>query len=172
MRFKILCMLGVGCGILGIACWTIRGPMSHRLPPVPPPDPKNGYISTRWIGLQSSSGRTCPRVAGWTGEPLLEPRLARDALIRELGLDRFCVYTPKAGSNRPFVAPPGLEAKRDRLAISSSSSSADVVKGSLLTSNSDAVNAALAQEFLSQTGPLSSPLPGPPNVQITFVTSG
>src|SRR4029077_11974147 len=93
--------------------------------------------------------------------------------IQELGLDRFCVYTPKAGSNRPFVAPPGLTAARDRLSISSSSSSSspDVVEGSPLTSNSNAVEGLLAQEFRDQTGSLPSPLPGPPNVQIIFVDS-
>lgn len=184
MRFKFVCvLLGVGCGILGAGCRTTGGPRvpapSHEPllvsagPKEAVIDPTNGYMSNRWIGLRSSSSGGCPKVKGWKGEPLLSqgasPVAADRTLIRELGLDRFCVYTPKAGSSRPFVAPPGLTAARDRLSISSSS--ADVVAGSLLTSKSNAVEAALALEFLSQTGHLSSPLPGPPNVQITFVDS-
>jgi hypothetical protein len=99
---------------------------------------------------------------------------ARDdlALIQELGLDRFCVYTPEPGSDRPFVAPPGLRASRDRLAISTAGE--DLVPKSPLTDSShlNRVDQALSQEFLFQAGqlPPGSGLPsGPPNIQITFL---
>jgi hypothetical protein len=177
MRFKFVCvLLGVGCGILGAGCRTTGGPARPGImcPRTEEPaiDPENGYMSNRWIGLRSGSRDRCPTVKGWTGEPLLDRRLAHDVMIQELGLDRFCVYKPRAGSNRPFVAPPGLTAAPDRLAISSSADG--LVQGSLLASRSNAVNGALAQEFLSEAGQLS-PLPGPtagsPNVQITILDS-
>src|SRR4051812_31401736 len=134
MRFKVLCvLLGVGCGILGTACRTTGGPAQSDIGPPPEEpavDPRNGYMSTRWIGLRSRSSGRCPKVDGWTGEPLLYPALAQDALIKELGLDRFCVYTPHSGPVQPFIPPPGLTAARDRLAISASADS--LVQGSLL----------------------------------------
>jgi subtilisin family serine protease len=176
MRFKVLCvLLGVGCGILGTACRTTGGPAQSDIGPPPEEpavDPRNGYMSTRWIGLRSRSSGRCPKVDGWTGEPLLYPALAQDALIKELGLDRFCVYTPHSGPVQPFIPPPGLTAARDRLAISASADS--LVQGSLLVSRSTAVDGALAQEFLSQAGqmPLLPGLTsGSPNVQITVLDS-
>jgi hypothetical protein len=172
MRFKsVYVFLGVGFGILGAGCRTTGELKAKTVNPQflrTGIDPRNGYISTRWIGLTRQGSVGCPAVGGWTGEPLLDQRSARDATIQELGLDRFCVYTPLPGPARPFIPPAGLTAARDRLSISSS---ADVVEGSLLTSKSNAVEAVLAQEFLSQSGYLSPSLPGPPNVQITFVDS-
>ena len=195
MRFKILCvLLGVGFGILGAGCQTGRGfstgrptcrfetfPTGAKKPVV---DPRNGEISTRWIGLRSPCSRRCPKVEGWQGEPLLSRALAKSAvarsgparddlaLIQELGLDRFCVYTPEPGSDRPFVAPPNLKAARDRLAISTAGE--DLVPRSPLTdvSHLNRVDQALSEEFLRETGqlPPDSGLPsGPPNVQITFL---
>lgn len=186
MRFKsVYVLLGVGCGILGAGCRTTWEPKPAGLQgltdgqnsvPETVIDPKNGYMSNRWIGLQSRSSGRCLEVRGWTGEPLLDPKSARDALIRELGLDRFCVYTPKSKSSPVprFVPPPGLEAERDRLSISAAG--ADLVQESPLTSTTqlDKVDAVLAQEFLTQAGQMS-PLPGltsgSPKVQITVLDS-
>ena len=179
MRSKeFFVILGVGFGILGAGCQTFRG--------LKPPDPKewvidsrNGDILTRWIGLRSLRSKRCPEVNGWKDEPLLSPVLARSAsarsdlaLIQKLGLDRFCVYTPQPGSHRPFVAPPGLKASMDRLAISAAGE--EVAPGSPLAStlNLNRVDQVLAQEFLLQTGarpPLSSLPSGSPNVQIAVL---
>jgi hypothetical protein len=152
-------------------------------------NPKNGSMSRRWIGLKSRDGRKsrgskgCPSVRGWQGELLLSQVLTARAssyrptrkdlaLIQKLGLDRFCVYTPKAGSQRPFVAPRGLKASMDRLAVSTAAN--EMIQGSLLPANSNGVEGALAKEFLSQAGqlPPGSGLPsGSPNVQVTVLDS-
>jgi hypothetical protein len=187
MRSKVFCvLLGVGFGILGAGCQMFRGPKgdvstggSCPFPTDPKElviDPRNGDVLTRWIGLRSLRSKGCPEVKGWRGEPLLSPALAKSrddfALITELGLDRFCVYTPQPGSYRPFVAPPDLKASMDRLAISMAGE--DLVPGSPLTdmSHLNRVDQALSKEFLLQAGQLppdSSLLSGPPNVQITFL---
>ncbi len=187
MRSKVFCViLGVGLGILGAGCQTFRGPKvnvdvsiegSKPFPAHPDRlviDPKNGNILTRWIGQRSLGSKGCPEVNGWIGEPLLSPALAKSrddsALITELGLDRFCVYTPRAGYTQPFAAPPDLKASMDRLAISTATDG--MVQGSLLQANSGGVAQALTAEFLSQAGqlPPSPGLPsGSPSVQITVL---
>jgi hypothetical protein len=185
MRSKVFCViLGVGLGILGVGCQTLRGPKgdgstdgTRHFTPGPQAlviDPTNGNVLTRWIGQRSLRSKGCPEVNGWIGEPLLSPALAKSrddsALITELGLDRFCVYTPRAGYTQPFAAPPDLKASMDRLAISTATD--EMVQGSLLQANSSGVAQALTTEFLSQAGHLP-PSPGLPSgstsVQITVL---
>jgi hypothetical protein len=200
MRSKVFCViLGVGLSILGAGCRTLRGPKAdgsihgvRHFTPGPQAlviDPRNGNVLTRWIGLRSLQSSGCPEVNGWRGEPLLSPALAElgressrsaredFALIQELGLDRFCLYTCvnvnrlKAGPYQPFVAPPDLKASMDRLAISTAGEE-ELVSGSSLTTQSHAVDQALAKEFKSQAGQLPSPsglLSGPANVRITVL---
>jgi hypothetical protein len=192
MRSKFVSVfVGVGVGILGaVYLAVIPFPFPPKpdvdpkpvvgpkpvVDPKPIVDPRTGEISTRWIGLRSVSSRECPVVKGWKGEPLLSKAATSPedlALIHHAGLDRFCVYTPEAGSSQAFVAPPGLTASMDRLAISTAGAEEELMSGSPLANPStlDSVGNALATEFLGQTGQVPGLTPGPPNVQITVLDS-
>jgi hypothetical protein len=92
------------------------------------------------------------------------------ALIHELGLDRFCVYTASTDPPPQFRPPKELvAAKPDRMALSVSGS--DSLSASALQALDQKVGSILADEFKSQTGRVPLPLVGPPNVRITFVDS-
>src|SRR3954465_602861 len=115
MRFKILCIaVGIAFGALGIAGAQKAGPYGRPNDQdvrrkSPPFNPQEVYTRTRFIGLLDKGGGDCPAPdPNWKVERLVDVAVQRDltckhgawqpgpedrALIRDLGLDRFCVYT-------------------------------------------------------------------------------
>ena len=143
---------------------------------------EDAYTQWRWVG-RLRQGSDCPPVDGWEKKRLLEEviseldRRAADrqryspeqrrtamadrALVRELGLDRHCVYS-RIEANKPFKKPPTLEdARMDRLALSG------------MATLDETVSPALAEHFLAQTGaaPSLSLRSGRPSVRLTFIDS-
>lgn len=154
----------------------------------PPMDPKGAYVDWRRIGVLRDGNRTCPPAPpGWRQESLLdlkpyadpepytysrqvpntlERRIsARDrALLRKLGLDRFCAYTAETNPPEPFQDPPGLRTVKDRMAVSISSPPEPLQQQ---------VAPALIHQFQEQAGVSSIRLrPGQETtVRITFIDS-
>ena len=167
MRLKVFCIVLAGLGALGIPGLAAAG-SSSSIPARSSIDPRTAYTSQRWIGLTRGGGGDCPPVAGWSSERWLVevcrckqacPTNADTAILRETGLDRFCVYT--AGPGAPaFRPPPGLVAAPDRMALSASADALD-----------QKVSPVLAEHFLRQAGALTAPLRSgtSPTVQLTFV---
>jgi hypothetical protein len=153
MRFKILCIaVGIAFGALGVAGAQKAGPYDRPNSPYAhqgsgPIDPKEAaYTLTRFIGLLDKGGGDCPAPdPKWKVDKLVDVAVKRgqeakndstcrpdpwqpspedNALIRDLGLDRFCVYTtdkPRSDERNPFGGklPRGLAAVApDRMALS------------------------------------------------------
>lgn len=152
-------------------------------------DPAGAYTEGRWIGLARASGDCPPTgVPGWGARQLLAQALqtlagfgpatsavaaADRALLHELALDRFCVYTAAGpGGLAPFSIPRArgvpalLAAQRDRMALAGSGGDLD-----------ETVSPVLAETFLSQAGIAPMPLAGGsgnageprPAVRLTFI---
>jgi hypothetical protein len=164
-------------------------------------DLKRAYTGRRWIGLRGKGTSPCPDVAGWEVESLADQASRRafnarktqtsstaseveldpadEALLHDLGLDRFCIYTPREqGPWVEFVPPPGLVARQDRMALSTTSAG-----GVPSDDLSQKIWRDLATLFTRQTGQeLSrSEVPGQkavlrlrgeePRVRLTFIDS-
>lgn len=177
MRFKIYCILmGVALGALSAAearenrwyGWPKDRDADSTSPPL-----REVATKTRIIGLLDKEGRGCPPVPGWTAERLLDAALRSDskcefwqpgpedrAVIHDLGLDRFCVYT--AGQGQSFDKPKGLMAAQpDRMALSASANDLEAT-----------VWKPLAATFKSETGAEAAlGSLGPPSVRLTFLDS-
>lgn len=179
MRWKAFCiMTGIVLVVLGIA----RYPVPKPTPPVEPVrpealvgptfDPKSAYIDWRWIGLRRKGSSQCPAVHNWQQTPLIDLALhagsrkisASDrALLRDSGLDRFCVYTAKTDPPKPFKAPSDLVAAvKDRMAVSMSAQPLDQLD--------QMVTPALVAQFISQTGAAQLG-EQEPTVKLSFVDS-
>jgi hypothetical protein len=201
MGFKSFCLfLGVGFGTLGVPTWAVEvaepaatkngydtpdsPPDSrHKKKVDAPVDPRTGSTPWRQIATLREGKTTCPPVAGWDPpRPLLPSKggeapewyrafsRADRALISGLGLDRLCVYTTEVRPVPRFIIPPGSDlaaASPDRMAISVSGM--DGQKEAPV--GPQTVDSILADEFLHNTGPVSLPSTGPPNVRITFLDS-
>ncbi len=160
-------------------------PYDSKLVVGPPMDPRGAYIDWRRIGVRREGSRECPPAPpGWRQDPLFD-RIsgtsgqqesylygrqvpdtsgrqvsARDrALLRKLGLDRFCAYTAETAPPAPFQEPAGLTTAEDRMAVSISAAL------------DRRVVPALANQFRDQTHAVSLSLRETPRVQITFIDS-
>jgi hypothetical protein len=126
--------------------------------------PAGSYTNRRWIGLAPAGGE-CPPTDGWQAERLVDLKKlpakagADKALLHQLGLDRFCVYTPTFPFGVPDP-PANPTAQMDRLALSSSGLE-------------DTITPILAGHFLGQAGYSTLPLPSAasPSVRLTFIDS-
>jgi subtilase family protein len=180
MKSKVFCILmGAALGVLGVSSAAQRPSVAADIREDKiidwivksrPAEADSAYTKTRWIGLQTKGKAECPPVPGWQAEPLLDPNLysagpiqesheaaAVYARLRELALDRFCVYT-KVGVE-DFDRPPGLVAAEDRMALSASASL------------ERKVSPELAATFLAQAGHASLSITGEPTVRLTFIDS-
>lgn len=86
---------------------------------------KEAYTDKRWIGVAPKGQSVCQKVAGWRSEKLTQypPRVppSSDALLKKLGLDRICIYTPEKGASLAFTPPKGYKVQKDRLAVATTS---------------------------------------------------
>ena len=198
---SVCLFLGVGFGALDIPTWAaeVATPVAtkngydstsdstpdstHKKKVDAPVDPKTGSIPWRQIATLREGKTTCPPIAGWDPPRPLLPSKGGEApkwyqafsrsdraLISGLGLDRLCVYTTEVRPVPRFIIPPGSDlaaARPDRMAISVSAM--DGQKEAPV--GQQTVDSILADEFLHNTGPVSLPSTGPPNVRITFLDS-
>jgi Subtilase family len=122
-------------------------------------DPESAKTNWRIVALRSKASRVCPMVPGWEEEPLLDKQIIKPspqdsdrALLRRLGLDRYCVYTSREGvppaslpSHPDLVDVKGGIDPRDRMALAPASE-APVGRIGRMTWRT------LAEQFLIQTG--------------------
>ncbi len=165
-----------------------RPPDDPKLVVGPPLDPRGAYVNWRRVGVLRGGNRKCPPAPpGWRQESLLDlkpytkPDLyiysrqvpdtldrqvsPRDqALLRKLGLDRFCAYTAETDPPEPYQDPPGLKTVKDRMAVSISGPPEPLHQQ---------VAPALIRQFQEQTGASSLRLQQgqEPTVRITFIDS-
>ena len=132
-------------------------------------DPERAYTENRWIGLRRPESSACPEVTGWSEESWLKQVLTNNDLqvagkdrdlLQDLGLDRLCVYTRDAGSTKDFIAPAGLAASKDRMALAARADDLG-----------EMVGPELARHFLAQAGGPPVALAGAPSVRLTFIDS-
>lgn len=190
MRSKIFCalmtvLLSAVTATIATAQPSLRGgedPAGPRRDKTSTITPQGAYTRGRWIGLLPKGG-ACPAVPGWHAEPLgldstlagcdvtsFEKAAADQALLRKMGLDRFCVYTAGPGAPYPFPKPARLAAAPDRMALSASADGLNLQ-----------VSPVLASAFRDQAGYAPLQLKPPqdqtvrsapvPSVRLTFIDS-
>jgi hypothetical protein len=137
-------------------------------------DPRGAFLRWRRIGQLQKGNSVCPTVPGWQQKPLVDLTQCSEGRnssggdrdrLRELGLDRFCVYTAMNRERpEPFHAPAGLKTVEDRMAVSISAPAEPL---------DTRVAPALLHQFRYQTGASLLSLKGEqkPTVQITFIDS-
>jgi hypothetical protein len=147
-------------------------------------DPESAKANWRIVALRNKTNAACPEVPGWEEESLL-PRAITDAsykdprpseaaadraLLRRLGLDRYCVYTwskPEPPPPFPRSVPGLVKAKRkmdlrDRMALAPAGGSAPLGQVGTKTWKT------LAEQFLIQTGKVPIALDAEPGVRLVF----
>lgn len=105
-------------------------------------------------------------------EPVPDPAVDRK-LLKNLDLDRYCIYTPLTTPAAAFDPPDGLaEAARDRLALATTSAGGDPTDDL-----SRRIWPTQARHFRNQTGQVTSDgspvfsFTGTPSVRLTFIDS-
>jgi hypothetical protein len=127
----------------------------------------------RWIGLLEDGNSTCPDVDGWRAQKLLSESSRQhaqdppDELFKKFGLNRFCVYTKKNPSSKPFPeALPGLiKQEPDRIEVVLLSGNQGCSSGDL----AQRIRPNLEEQFLQQTGQVKLTESKHPSVRLVFV---